>query len=380
MNKNHVCLCGPRPKSAVSGLSLAVELLITGLEERSIPHTVIDAAYGGDVNNAGSFSLKRAFETALVILKVWRHLPKCDVYYATLSTSTFGFLRDFSTGLVAKALRKRVVFHLHGGGFESFYEKQNILLKWLIRLLYANVDTVVVLGELLKEQFFCLGDNIRQKLVVVPNGLTLGVSDPGSIVRTTKKRVELLYMSSLMPSKGFKLVLDAVANLTRDEKDTVHLSLCGSFVTATTENDCPIYDEQSLEKYVEHNSLSNNVTYHGQVLDSEKHRRFMDADIFILPTSYPWEGQPLSIIEAMAYSLPVISCRHKGIPELVDDKVTGCFVRQNDSDAIADAVRSIVSNSEIYESMAVNARVKFKNYFTRGAHMNAILNVIHNEL
>ena len=78
----------------------------------------------------------------------------------------------------AKINNKKIILHLHGGGFEEFYEKSPKLVKLLIRFNIKNTDRIIVLGELLKKQFYCVEDIIQEKLVVVPNGLTLGVSEP----------------------------------------------------------------------------------------------------------------------------------------------------------------------------------------------------------
>lgn len=371
-----VCICGPLPKTSVTGLSLAVELLVKGFGQAQINHSVVDAAFGGDVQKAGTFSLKRAFETLWVILSVWSKLFSADVYYATLSTSTFGFVRDFATGMMAKLLGKRVVLHLHGGGFEEFYNSQNPEIKALVRALYKRVDVVIVLGDLLRDQFECLGEFIADKIVVVPNGLTIGVDDPGLIERGLSEPFEMLYMSSLMPSKGFKDVVDAVIELKKTNSGAVHLALCGSFVTATTENTCQIVDEVTLLGYLSEHGISENVSYLGQVLGEEKEKCFREADVFLLPTSYPWEGQPLSIIEAMAYALPVITCAHKGIPELVDDGVTGYMVPKHSSSAIAKSVADLLSVPLQYKAMSLAARRKYEGGFTRGAHLKKIISTI----
>jgi hypothetical protein len=81
-----------------------------------------------------------------------------------MSTSAVGFIRDFSTVAFARMLGRRVILHLHGGGFEAFYLSSRPWLQRLIHLNLRRVDQIVVLGELLKEQFYCVGDFIKQKL------------------------------------------------------------------------------------------------------------------------------------------------------------------------------------------------------------------------
>lgn len=373
-----VLIFGPRLKSEMTGLALAVELLINGLCKSKIPFIFVDTTFFNKKSKSGAFSGIRAVETIIAILRVWISLPICSVYYTTISTSVFGFFRDFLTVVIAKFFRKRVVLHLHGGGFENFYENQPSLVQGLVRLNLKYADRIIVLGELLKEQFYCAGDFVRPKLVVVPNGLTIGIDEPEVLERDLSydKPLQLLYLSSLMPSKGFLDVIKAMRFLGDVESNPFHLHLCGAFVDASTEVDREICNEDQLRNYLKAHKLENTVTYHGQVTGSEKEARFIDASLFLLPTNYPWEGQPLSIIEALAFSIPVISCFHKGIPEQIDDGVCGRLVPSASPPAIAKAVLEICSSEESYKKYSRAARKKYETDFTREKHLEKLIGVI----
>ena len=125
-------------------------------------------------------------------------------------------------------------------------------------------------------------------------------------------------------------------------------------------------------------NLSNCVTYHGQVMGAAKEKQFIQANIFLLPTSYAWEGQPLSIIEALAFSTPVISCYHKGIPELVEEGVSGFFVEPENPKAIATSVVQMTADARRYERMSASARVHYETNFRREVHLERLTSVIMN--
>ena len=376
--KDTICLCGPRSAKAVTGVALAFDLLIEGAESRAIPHRVVDATRGATVSKSGTFSIRRAVDSLCVVALVWWHLLRCEIYYATMSTSWVGFIRDYLTVGFAKLLGRRTVLHLHGGGFEDFYTSSKPWLQRLIRANLKRTDTIVVLGELLKEQFYCAGDFVKPKLAVVPNGLTLGVDEPVAAVKQLPKdgRIQLLYLSSLMPSKGFFDVLQAMRALEEKQLGRYHLNLCGSFVDAKTETAVEVSDTASLESYIQGHGLADSVTYHGQVLGTEKQRQFENAHVFLLPTSYPWEGQPLSIIEALAFGSPVISCYHKGIPELMEDGVSGVFVEPQSPQAVADALLKISANGEQYQFMSQAARAHYETHFKCEVHLERLISVI----
>ena len=375
-----ILLCGPRTGKVVTGVALALDLLASGLRSSSINFRIVDASFWGDVSKSGTFSLRRSLETILVIFAVWWNLLFCQIYYATMSTSAFGFVRDYLTVGFAKLFGHRTVLHLHGGGFEDFYTSQQSWLRSLIRSNLRRTDTIIVLGELLKDQFYCVGEFVKPKLKVIPNGLTIGVDEPNPVSRKllSEEKVELLYLSSLMPSKGFFDVIQAIVLLEKQKPGKYHLNLCGSFMDAKTETEIEVNSVETLNSYLEKKGLKKAVTYYGQVLGAAKAEQFKKAFLFLLPTNYPWEGQPLSIIEALAYSIPVITCQHKGIPELIQDGKNGFFVEPKSPLAIANTVIKITANPDLYSRMSHAARQHYENNFTREVHLRRLISAIMN--
>jgi glycosyltransferase involved in cell wall biosynthesis len=98
-----------------------------------------------------------------------------------------------------------------------------------------------------------------------------------------------------------------------------------------------------------------------------------------LPTAYPWEGQPISIVEALAYGLPVIATRYRGIPEQVIDGYNGFLLEEKSPHLIADAVETLWKNPTLYEQFNKNAIEHYQKNFTRDAHLNRLIPVIFGE-
>jgi glycosyltransferase involved in cell wall biosynthesis len=78
--------------------------------------------------------------------------------------------------------------------------------------------------------------------------------------------------------------------------------------------------------------IAKDVQYRGWIGDKERDLILRESDIFILP-SYA-EGMPMAILEAMAYSVPVVSTKVGGIPELISDGETGYLINPGDLDAL----------------------------------------------
>ena len=78
------------------------------------------------------------------------------------------------------------------------------------------------------------------------------------------------------------------------------------------------------------------------------------SDVFVL--SSRWEGNPMSVMEAMAAGLPVVSTAVGGVPELVREGETGLLVPSEDAGALARALQALVDDSVRRQAMGAAAR------------------------
>jgi glycosyltransferase involved in cell wall biosynthesis len=85
------------------------------------------------------------------------------------------------------------------------------------------------------------------------------------------------------------------------------------------------------------------------------------SDMFVL--SSRWEGNPMSVMEAMASGLPVVSTAVGGVPELVRDGETGLLVPSEDAGALAQAIQALVDDSARRQAMGAAARQHAIAYF-----------------
>ena len=171
INTDHrVMLVGPRSTSElISGMRIGFDLLVAGFEERQLPHVVVDRSLGMAGKKVGTLTFRSVLANVYLFLSYWVNLLSVSSVYITIATSRFGFLRDAIMIWSAWIFRKRMVLHLKGGGFLNFYAESHSLLKRLIRQTFAKAHIIIVLGELLVDQFeFVPG--ISEKLRVVPNG------------------------------------------------------------------------------------------------------------------------------------------------------------------------------------------------------------------
>jgi glycosyltransferase involved in cell wall biosynthesis len=113
--------------------------------------------------------------------------------------------------------------------------------------------------------------------------------------------------------------------------------------------------------------LENHVTLAGRKLPEDVTRALGEADVFVLPCVVAGNAgrdvSPNSIIEAMAMKLPVISTRISGIPELVEDGVSGILVRPGDPVELADALAQLASDPALRRKLGECGRERVERLF-----------------
>lgn len=102
-----------------------------------------------------------------------------------------------------------------------------------------------------------------------------------------------------------------------------------------------------------------------------------DADIMVHPSRM--DATPYVIIEALAAGLPVVASNIYGIPELIEDGVSGVLVPPDDPGAVARALTSLVEDSERRRRIGAAARQRFEARFTIGTHVRKTV-AVYDEL
>jgi len=374
-----VLLVGNRSGENISGLSVAFDILVAGFADRGLRHYVVDKSAVGTSGKSGSFDQSRALNTVMVLLLFWLRLFFVTRVYITVASSILGFVRDALMIWPSRLLGCRVTLHLHGGGYRGFYEAQPQWMKSAIRHTVSQADAIVVNGELLLDQFHFLPDAAK-KVRVVPNCLPMDTQPDSSAIKALPQDgpVKLLYLSNMIESKGYLKTLEACRILKQEAGTDIRCDFCGEFLrTAVNESDlssdeakaffCDLIDSWGLEDV---------VAYHGVVRGKQKQEFLKNAHVFILPTRYPWEGQPVSIIEALAFGTPVISTQFRGIPELVIDGYNGFFTEPDAPEQIASHVRSLVRDPGMYRTFSENAIAHYHKNFTQEQHLKRLIPII----
>jgi colanic acid/amylovoran biosynthesis glycosyltransferase len=158
----------------------------------------------------------------------------------------------------------------------------------------------------------------------------------------------ILFVGRMVEKKGFRQLVAAVAELKARGRDVrVHAVGGGP-------------EEADLSAAVEAAGLGGTITLHGAKPHDVVLGLMRDCDCLALPsvtaTDGDQEGIPVTLMEAMACGLPVVSTYHSGIPELVTDGETGLLVPERDVAALAGAIERLMTEEGLARRLADRAR------------------------
>ncbi len=126
-------------------------------------------------------------------------------------------------------------------------------------------------------------------------------------------------------------------------------------------------DKKSLTALADHAGLTEKIRFHGRLTRDEIARLLQDADVLAAP-SVPTrdgrrEGIPVVLMEAMGSSVPVIASKISGIPELVEDKVSGLLVTPRDATSLANALECYFAGPDLRRRLGQIGREKVARDF-----------------
>lgn len=199
------------------------------------------------------------------------------------------------------------------------------------------------------------GMEFDSKIHVVHCGVQLPESPAKNRPAHETSPISVLAVGQLKRRKGFHVLIDA-AKILRDRNIPVTWNIVG-------EGD----QRSKLESMIDTYSLHEEVTLAGAQLHEQIPSFLASADIFTLPCvvgdDNTRDGIPVSLMEAMAWRLPVVSTNIVGLPELIESGHDGLLVEPENASALADAISKLAESSELRDRLGAAGAEKIKREF-----------------
>ena len=160
--------------------------------------------------------------------------------------------------------------------------------------------------------------------------------------------------------KGYEYILEAIEIL-KDEGMVVYLNICG---------DGPL--KESIRRKIIEKNMTSQVTLNKTKKHEELFNLIRNADMFAMSSIS--EGFPMAPAEAMVLGTPVIATKVGGIPELIEDGVSGLLVEPKKPKELALAIKKLLSDQDLRKSLAINGNKRILDLFGPSYVCNNLIN------
>jgi colanic acid/amylovoran biosynthesis glycosyltransferase len=220
--------------------------------------------------------------------------------------------------------------------------------------LFERGDLFLPVSDFWRRRLIALGcppSRTRvQRMGIDPTRFPFAARRPSADAPRT---VRVLSVARLIEKKGVEYAIRAVAAV----------RATGIDVSYRVIGEGPLRPE--LERLIAELGAEHYVELVGTRTQTEVARAMAEAHLFLAPSvtaaNGDMEGIPVSLMEAMATGLPVISTHHSGIPELVDDGKSGCLVHERDVAELTDALGQLAGHPERWPEMGEYGRRKVES-------------------
>jgi len=322
------------------------------IKESKLINTNFDCKYinlgtSRTIDEIGGKSLVKLFRYLSIIGQVlWQILfNRPDLCYLSITSKGVPFYKDATLVFLIKLFRIKVVYHFHNKGVSLRQNKyvDNLLYKFVFKNSYVILLSSKLYADIQKYVS-------KEQVYYCPNGI------PDIEVKQHKKEettvVKLLFLSNLLVSKGVFILLEVCRIL-----KSRNLNFECVFVGGVGD-----ISELQFQSKLKELDLKDCVKYVGKKIGKEKEDAFTNADIFVLPTLN--DCFPLVLIEAMQYSLPVVSTFEGGIPNIVINNTTGYLVPKKNTKDMVEKLEQLIKQPELRKRLGVAGRERYESEFT----------------
>ncbi|WP_081675376.1 MULTISPECIES: glycosyltransferase family 4 protein [unclassified Butyrivibrio] len=272
--------------------------------------------------------------------------------------SSFGpsFFRKYPIIQMAYNAGIPIVNHIHGSALDELYTNAPAWKKRMVEKSYGECSKLIVLSSEWKKKLSVIVP--ADKIEVVPNYSIIVpemISEESLDKRFAKKQI--LYLGRFDELKGV-VDIPAIASLIKKKFPDVTFVLGGTGETAPTEAE------------IKRLHLEDTVLLPGWIRGDEKVKLLKESAIFLLPSHM--EAMPVSILEAMGYGLPIVSCEVGGIPQVVSKDVNGKLYKPKDVEGMADGIISYLSDKALYDEASRQSLKIADEGYSFESHINKI--------
>ena len=280
------------------------------------------------------------------------------VVYVSLPKDYIPFLRTAIIISAAKLFSAKVLGELPGANF-PFLDRPGFKKSIGLHVL-RKIDSIRVLGPSIMRY---MANFHLNNCVSIDNGVFVPVVRLPKQCPDKQVPLSLIYIGALEFSKGLYNSIQALA-LARQAGLSVHFHLLGEWAHNDQKNE--------IIQYISNNNLAPWISLHGLLTLTDKWEIICKSDVLLHPTF--WDGQPLTILEAMGCGLAIITTPVGAIPDTVEHEKNGTILTENTPESIYKAIKYYYENRDAVALVARNNVQTFLTRFTLERYLSNMQN------
>lgn len=293
--------------------------------------------------------------------------------HLNMGQTPFSLIRD-AMSLVAAASfggTWRIAVSLHGSNFMQWPERAFVAR--CFRVLLNKASIVTVLSERQRQRLIGLG--VRSRIVVVLNTSNAPVAEDHDL-RTRhcgSGEIHVLHLSSLIDTKGFVVFMEALDLMARTWGAPLRATLCGQYVGSqfatsrfASESESNCWIEDMIAKINQSEMVK--VAWVKGATGAQKWALYKAAHIFVFPSVYSVEAQPIVLLEAMATGVAIITSRAGEIESMLSTQECE-RIDSVDAESVARSIAFLASSADSRYEKTKAALRRYNSEYSTAAHV-----------
>lgn len=343
--KARVIMLGPSLDSMGGVASVAATLLSSRLAEEC------------DVRYIGTVSEGSKAHKALVFAESWLRFRRLvggyDIVHVHMALGN-SFPRKLQFIKASRRAGKKVVIHMHEGQFDPQFRAMTAARRAVVVSTLEGADELILLSEEWLDYFKGILPN-PPRMTVLHNAVEV----PASAKRSYAARA-VLFLGKHGAGKSPDVLLRALAPLCAKYPDLeAHFGGNGDIGT---------YERLAAEL-----GIADNCTFHGWVADEGREDLFDRCTVYCLPSRN--EGMPMSVLEAMAHGLATVATPVGGIPQIIEEGVSGYMTPVGDSNALCVRLDELFSDEGLRRRVGEAGREVVRSRFGVDEQANKLIGI-----
>jgi glycosyltransferase involved in cell wall biosynthesis len=284
--------------------------------------------------------VRALFRFVPFIARLWHAAGRADLFHVMANSGWAWHLCAAPAVWIAKVRGVPVLVNYRGGNAESFFARSFLFVGPTLRA----ADELVVPSGFLQTVF----SRFNLATQIVPNIIDAARFTPRRRARNVSESPHIVVTRNLEPIYDIATALRALA-VVKHALPGVQMTVAGSGP-----------ERARLAELVDSLGVADNVTFTGKLENHGIEALYQQADVFLNPSLV--DNMPISVLEALASGVPVVSTRVGGVPYIVEHDRTALLVPPGDAGAMADALLELLSNRAKREQLAHAGRDVVQQY------------------